>query len=48
MALYLTEGGGSDRLLSLSCCHVLIGSKDGELNGGIQLRLRLWLQWLWF
>ena len=30
MAIYLAEGGGSDRLLGLSCRHVLIGSKELE------------------
>jgi hypothetical protein len=28
MALYLNEGGGSDKLLGLTCRHVLISSKD--------------------
>ncbi|KAF8223583.1 hypothetical protein L208DRAFT_1381398 [Tricholoma matsutake] len=28
MALYLTKGGSSDRLLGLSCCHILIGSNE--------------------
>lgn len=32
MALYLAEGGGSDRLLGLSCRHVLIASQDGNLD----------------
>lgn len=32
MALYLAEGGGSDRLLGLSCRHVLIGSQEGNLD----------------
>jgi hypothetical protein len=32
MALYLAEGGGSDRLLGLSCRHVLIGSKEANLD----------------
>ncbi|KZP25739.1 hypothetical protein FIBSPDRAFT_929153 [Athelia psychrophila] len=32
MALYLAEGGGSDRLLGLSCRHVLIGSEEGNLD----------------
>ncbi|KAM6499303.1 hypothetical protein JOM56_004811 [Amanita muscaria] len=32
MALYLTEGGGSDRLLVLSCRHVLIGSKEANVD----------------
>ena len=32
MALYLAEGGNSDRLLGLSCRHVLISSKEANLN----------------
>lgn len=32
MAIYLAEGGGSDRLLGLSCRHVLIGSQEGNLD----------------
>src|SRR6266403_2039705 len=32
MALYLAEGGGSDRLLGLSCRHVLIGSKEANMD----------------
>ena len=32
MALYVAEGGGSDRLLGLSCRHVLIGSKEANLD----------------
>ncbi|KIL60408.1 hypothetical protein M378DRAFT_14168 [Amanita muscaria Koide BX008] len=32
MALYLTEGGGSGRLLGLSCRHVLIGSKEANVD----------------
>ena len=32
MALYLAEGGDSDRLLGLSCRHVLIGSQEGNLD----------------
>lgn len=32
MALYLAEGGSSDRLLGLSCRHVLIGSKEGNFD----------------
>jgi hypothetical protein len=32
MALYLAEGGGSDRLLGLSCRHVLIGSQEGNFD----------------
>ena len=32
MALYLAEGGGSNRLLGLSCRHVLIGSQAGNLD----------------
>ena len=32
MALYLAEGGGSDRLLGLSCRHVLIGSKEANVD----------------
>lgn len=32
MALYLAEGGGSNRLLGLSCRHVLIGSQEGNLD----------------
>ena len=32
MALYLAEGGGSDRLLGLSCRHVLIGSKEANID----------------
>jgi hypothetical protein len=30
MALYLADGGGSDRLLGLSCRHVLISSKEAS------------------
>ena len=32
MALYLAEGGGSDRLLGLSCRHVLIGSEETNVD----------------
>ncbi|KAH8114185.1 hypothetical protein DFH11DRAFT_1856007 [Phellopilus nigrolimitatus] len=32
MALYLAEGGGRNRLLGLSCRHVLIGSREGNMN----------------
>ena len=32
MAVYLAEGGGSDRFLGLSCHHVLIGSQEGNLD----------------
>jgi hypothetical protein len=32
MALYLAEGGGSDNLLGLSCRHVLIGSKEANID----------------
>ncbi|KAI1787375.1 hypothetical protein LXA43DRAFT_1098305 [Ganoderma leucocontextum] len=32
MALYLAEGGDSDRLLGLSCRHVLIGSKEANIG----------------
>ena len=32
MALYLAEGGGSDRLLGLSYRHVLIGSKEANID----------------
>jgi len=32
MALYLAEGDDSDRLLGLSCRHVLIGSQEGNLD----------------
>ena len=32
MALYLAEGGGSDRLLGLSCRHVLIGSREANVD----------------
>lgn len=32
MALYLAEGGGSDRLLGLSCRHVLISSKESNID----------------
>ncbi|THH10642.1 hypothetical protein EW146_g8312 [Bondarzewia mesenterica] len=32
MAIYLAEGGSSDRLLGLSCRHVLIGSQEGNLD----------------
>ncbi len=32
MSLYLAEGGGSDRLLGLSCRHVLIGSKEANVD----------------
>lgn len=32
MALYLAEGGGSDSLLGLSCRHVLIGSKEANID----------------
>lgn len=32
MALYLAEGGGSDNLLGLSCRHVLIESKQANLD----------------
>ena len=32
MALYLAEGGDSDNLLGLSCRHVLIGSKEANID----------------
>lgn len=32
MALYLAEGGGSDKLLGLSCRHVLIGSEEANVD----------------
>ncbi len=32
MALYLAEGGESDRLLGLSCRHVLIGDKEANVD----------------
>ena len=32
MALYLAEGGGSDRLLGLSCPRVLIGSREANVD----------------
>jgi len=32
MALYLTEGDDSDRLLGLSCRHVLIGSEEANTD----------------
>ncbi|KAG8906563.1 hypothetical protein FRB99_006677 [Tulasnella sp. 403] len=32
MALYLAEGGGSDRLLGLSCRHVLFGSNEANVD----------------
>ena len=32
MAIYITEGGDSDRLLGLTCHHVLISSKDTNVN----------------
>lgn len=32
MALYLAEGGSSDRLLGLSRRHVLIGSKEANID----------------
>ena len=32
MALYLAEGGSSNNLLGLSCRHVLIGSKEANLD----------------
>jgi hypothetical protein len=32
MAIYLTEGGGSDELLGLTCRHVLISSKDTNVD----------------
>jgi hypothetical protein len=32
MALYLAEGGGSDKLLGLTCRHVLIPSKDTNVD----------------
>jgi len=32
MALYLADGGGSDRLLGLSCRHVLISSKEANVD----------------
>ena len=32
MALYLTEGGDSDRLLGLSCPHVLFGPKEANVD----------------
>ena len=32
MALYLAEGGTSNRLLGLSCRHVLIGSKEANID----------------
>lgn len=32
MALFFAKGGGSDRLLSLSCHHVLIRPKDANLD----------------
>lgn len=32
MALYLAQGGGSDKLLGLSCRHVLIGAKEANVD----------------
>lgn len=32
MGLYLAEGGGSNRLLGLSCRHILIGPQEGNLD----------------
>jgi hypothetical protein len=32
VTLYLAEGGGGDRLLGLSCCHILISSKEANLD----------------
>ena len=32
MALYLAEGGDSERLLGLSCRHLLIGSKEANID----------------
>ncbi|KAG9093365.1 hypothetical protein FRC06_011546, partial [Ceratobasidium sp. 370] len=32
MALYLAEGGSSNRLLGLSCRHVLLGSEEGNFD----------------
>lgn len=32
MAIYIAEGGGSDRLLGLSCRHVLIESQGGNFD----------------
>ena len=32
MALYLAEGGSSNNFLGLSCRHVLIGSKEANLD----------------
>jgi len=32
MALYLAEGGGGNNLLGLSCRHVLIGSKEANVD----------------
>ncbi|OBZ67803.1 hypothetical protein A0H81_12435, partial [Grifola frondosa] len=32
MALYLAEGGGKDRLLGLSCRHILIGSEEANID----------------
>jgi hypothetical protein len=32
MALYLTEGGDSNRLLGLLCCHVLIRAKEANID----------------
>jgi len=32
MALYLSEGSGSNRLLGLTCRHVLIGSQEGNAD----------------
>ena len=32
MALYLAEGGDSDRLLGLTCRHVLIGSSEANVD----------------
>ena len=32
MALYPAEGGDSDRLLGLSCRHVLIGPKEANVD----------------
>ena len=32
MALYLAEGGSSNRLLGLSCCHILIGPNEANFD----------------
>ena len=32
MAIYITKGGDSDRLLGLTCCHILISSKDTNID----------------